>query len=68
MEKMRPLGIASSEDKIVRQGIKLILDEIYEPKFLNCSFSFRPKRSCHSALEHIYYKWRGVKWFIEALT
>jgi retron-type reverse transcriptase len=54
--KMRPLGIASSEDKIVQQGIKLILDEIYEPKFLNCSFGFRPKRSCHSALEHLYYK------------
>jgi len=54
--KMRPLGIASSEDKIVQQGIKLILDEIYETKFLNYSFGFRPKRSCHSALEHIYYK------------
>lgn len=55
-EKMRFLGIVSSEDKIVQQGIKVILDEIYEPKFLNCSFGFRPERSCHSALEQIYYK------------
>ncbi len=64
--KMRPLGIASSQDKVVQQAIKTILDEIFENKFLNCSHGFRPAKSCHSALEYIYFKWRGVKWFIEA--
>nr|QFP99063.1 cytochrome c oxidase subunit 1 [Rhizaria sp.] len=64
--KMRPLGIASTEDKIVQQAFKIILDEIFEPKFSAFSHGFRPRKSCHSALEHIYYKWRGVKWFIEA--
>jgi len=54
--KMRPLGIASSQDKIVQQAIKLILDEIFEDKFLECSHGFRPRKSCHTALEHIYYK------------
>jgi hypothetical protein len=54
--KMRPLGIASTEDKIVQQGIKIILDNIFEPKFSNLSHGFRPRRSCHSALELIYYK------------
>lgn len=62
---MRPLGIASTEDKIVQQAIKIVLDNIFEPKFSNLSHGFRPKRSCHTALEQIYYKWRGVKWFIE---
>lgn len=64
--KMRPLGIASTEDKIVQKAIKIILDEIFEPKFSKLSYGFRPRKSCHSALCHIYYKWRGVKWFIEA--
>lgn len=64
--KMRPLGIASSQDKIVQQAIKIVLDEIFETKFLECSHGFRPGKSCHTALERIYYKWRSVKWFIEA--
>jgi hypothetical protein len=54
--KMRPLSIASSQDKIVQQAIKLILDVIYEDKFLDCSHGFRLGKSCHTALEHIYYR------------
>lgn len=54
--KMRPLGIASSQDKIVQQAIKIVLDEIFETKFLECSHGFRPRKSCHTALERIYYK------------
>jgi hypothetical protein len=54
--KMRPLGIASTQDKIVQQAIKIVLDEIFETKFLECSHGFRPKKSCHTALERIYYK------------
>lgn len=63
--KMRPLGIASSEDKIVQQAIKIVFDNIFEPKFSSLSHGFRPRKSCHTALELIYYKWRGIKWFIE---
>lgn len=33
--KMRPLGIACYEDKIVQLALKKILEAIYEPKFLN---------------------------------
>lgn len=35
-------------------------------RFSECSHGFRPRKNCHIALERIYYKWRGVKWFIEA--
>jgi len=42
---MRFLSIASSEGKIVQQGIKVILDETYEPKFLNCSFGLDLKEA-----------------------
>ena len=45
--KLRPLGIVSYEDKIVQLAVKKILEAIYEPKFLNCMYGFRPKRGCH---------------------
>jgi group II intron reverse transcriptase/maturase len=46
----RPLGIPSLEDKIVQKGIALILEAIYEADFLDCSYGFRPGRSCHHAV------------------
>lgn len=49
-DKLRNLGIPALEDKIVQGVIGEILNEIYEPKFMNFSFGFRPKRSCHEAI------------------
>ena len=48
---LRGLGILVVEDKIVQMGIKRILEAIYEVDFLEVSFGFRPRRSCHDALE-----------------
>jgi len=48
--KLRPFGIPSTEDKIVQVGITRILEAIYEADFLDCSYGFRPKRSCHQAV------------------
>lgn len=64
--KMRPLSISSTTGKIVQQSIYLILGPLFEPIFLDCSHGFRPKRGCHSALKIIYYRWKKIKWFIEA--
>jgi len=49
-DEKRPLGIPAVEDKIVQMGIKKILEAIYEADFLDVSYGFRPKRSCHEAL------------------
>lgn len=38
----------------------MALEEIYEPKFLNSSHGFRPKRGTHSALLSIT-GWHGTK-------
>jgi RNA-directed DNA polymerase len=51
--KKRPLGIPAYEDKIVQLGLKKILEVIYEEDFLRFSYGFRPKRSCHDALENL---------------
>jgi retron-type reverse transcriptase len=51
--KKRPLGIPASEDKIVQMGITRILNAIFEPNFLDCSYRFRTGRSCHQALKQL---------------
>ena len=54
--KMRPLGIASYEDKIVQMAVKKVLEAIYEPRFLNCMYGFRPNRGCHEAVKEVYQR------------
>ena len=49
----RPLGLPALEDKIVQKGIAWILEAIYEQDFLDCSYGFRPRRSCHQALNAV---------------
>lgn len=49
--KMRGLAIATYEDKIVQLAIKKIVEAIYEPKFLDCMYGFRPNKSCHNAIK-----------------
>lgn len=63
--KKRPLGIPTAEDRLVQEAVRIILQAIYEPVFLPQSHGFRPRRSCHTALESIQRTWTGTKWLIE---
>lgn len=45
--KMRLLGISCYEEKMVENIITQILTMVYEPKFYNDSYGFRPNRNCH---------------------
>lgn len=47
---VRQLGIPTVQDRIVQQAIAQVLTKIYEPKFSENSFGFRPGRSAHHAL------------------
>jgi group II intron reverse transcriptase/maturase len=49
-KKKRPLGISCLEDKIVEKAVKVVLEPIYEPKFMNFSSGYRPKRNPHQSL------------------
>ena len=51
----RPLGISGFEDKIVQKMMQQILESIYEPIFLECSYGFRPGRGCHSAIRDLQH-------------
>lgn len=63
--KVRPLGIPAFDDKLVQEVIRMILEAIYEGHFENCSYGFRPNRSCHTALSQIQKTFSGAKWFVE---
>jgi group II intron reverse transcriptase/maturase len=62
--KLRPLGIPSFQDKLLQTVVKLILEAIYEPLFLETSHGFRPDKSCHTALEEVK-KMIGARWWVE---
>ena len=62
---LRSLTMSNSRDKIVQQAMKMVLELIYEPLFLDTSHGFRPSRGCHSALESIRMNWTGISWFLE---
>ena len=53
--KVRGLAISNFEDKIVQLAVKKIVEAIFEPKFTNNMFGFRPNKSCHDCLKYLNY-------------
>ena len=64
--KLRPLGIAALEDKIVQQAARTVLECIYEQDFLGFSYGFRPGRSAHQAVRAAQgYVQDGLRWVVD---
>jgi len=51
--KFRPLGMAAYEDKLVQSALSRILMAVYEPKFTDSMYGFRPNRGQHDALREV---------------
>ena len=51
--KLRPLGIPAYEDRLVQGVMANALNEVYEARFLDCSYGFRPGRSAHDVVRYI---------------
>lgn len=49
----RPLGIPTVTDRVVQQAVRLVLEPIYERRFAEHSYGFRPGRSCRDALRRV---------------
>ena len=66
--KLRPLGIPSYEDKLVQYVMAKLLEGVYEPRFLDCSYGFRPKRRPHDVIRYIdkAVMKGNVNWVLEA--
>jgi len=52
-EKGRPLAISAFEDKIVEMSVKRVLEQIYEPIFLDSSYGYRRNRKPHQCIDAI---------------
>jgi RNA-directed DNA polymerase len=66
--RLRPLGIAALEDKIVQRAVVEILNAVYEEDFLDFSYGFRPGRGQHDALSALASEIGGgkVNWVLDA--
>lgn len=64
-KKLRLLISLSPKDKVVQEGMRFLLELIYEPLFLDCSYAWRPNRGCHDALNKIRMQCKTVSWYIE---
>lgn len=66
--RLRPLGIAALEDKIVQRAVVEVLNAIYEVDFLGFSYGFRPGRNQHQALDAlaVAIARRKVSWVLDA--
>lgn len=49
--RLRPLGVAALEEKILQRAVVEVLNAIYGADFLGFSYGFRPGRSPHDALD-----------------
>jgi len=65
---MRPLGIPSYEDKLVQGVMAGMLTEIYEERFSDSSYGYRPGRSAHDAIRYVdtVLGTKKVKYVVEA--
>jgi RNA-directed DNA polymerase len=66
--KTRPIGISTTEDKVVQGALCEVLEIAYEPVFLDCSYGFRSGRRAHDVLRVVNRALvRGeVSWVVEA--
>jgi group II intron reverse transcriptase/maturase len=65
-DKVRPLGIPTAMDRVIQQAIAQKLQDIYEPKFSDSSYGFRPFRSAHMAIGKVLgYLNEGFEWVID---
>ena len=66
--RLRPLGVASLEDKILQRAVVEVLNAVYETDFLGFSYGFRPGRGAHDALDALAVgiTRRKVNWVLDA--
>ena len=66
--RLRPLGIATVEDKILQRAVVEVLNAVYETDFRGFSYGFRPGRNPHQALDALTVGiWRKrVNWVLDA--
>lgn len=63
----RPLGIPTVRDRIVQTALRMVIEPIYEAKFAEHSYGFRPGRGCKDALRRVRHLLdEGCTWVVDA--
>lgn len=63
---VRNLGVPTVVDRFVQQAIAQVLTPIYEPKFGESSYGFRPNRCCEMAiLKALEFMNDGYQWVVD---
>lgn len=52
-DKLRPLGIPTVKDRIVQTALRNAMEPIFEKRFVEDSYGFRPGRGCKDALRRV---------------
>lgn len=62
----RKLGVPTVLDRFIQQAMLQVLQELWEPKFSDSSYGFRPGRSAHQAVAQAQrYIRRGYSWVVD---
>jgi len=66
--RLRPLGIATLEDKIAQRAVVEVLNAVYEVDFVGFSYGFRPGRGPHQSLDALAVgiERKKVNWVLDA--
>jgi retron-type reverse transcriptase len=61
------LGIPAVRDRVAQEVLRRLLNPLFEAKFHEQSYGFRPGRSCHQAVEKVLeLEWQGYRWVLDA--
>lgn len=64
--KLRPLGVPVIIDRVVQTSLRNAIEPIFEHKFADCSYGFRPGRGCKDALREVAKGLaRGHTWVVD---
>ncbi len=66
--RRRPIGVTTTEDKLVQRAVVKVLNTIYETDFAGFSYGFRPGKSQHEALDalNVGLTRKRINWVLDA--
>jgi RNA-directed DNA polymerase len=66
-KEKRPLGIPTVRDRIVQTALRMVIEPIFEHRFAEHSYGFRPGRGCKDALRRVQTLLNeGYTWIVDA--
>lgn len=65
--KERELAIPTVRDRVAQRAVLDAIEPLFEPRFLDCSYAFRPGRSVEMAVQKIIVaRAQGYRWTVDA--